>query len=112
MADISFNFGWLILWSYAELSIGIVAASLLSVPKLAQVKGWKLESAISTIRQPFTYIRVQISSKGFSRTGPKEPDVAIEQENVVAPRKAPEADLVFETESHHLHTSPPGPSRV
>jgi hypothetical protein len=109
-ADISFHYGWSVLWSYAELSIGIIVACLLSVPKLAQAKGWKLEATISRIRKPFVSVGRLIPSAWRSRREKKES--AQRTDGTSTHQMAAETDVVFETGSYHLYPLASDSSRV
>jgi hypothetical protein len=46
-ADVTWHLGWMGLWSYAELALGIIVACALSLPKLAKHTRRKLSSNFS-----------------------------------------------------------------
>jgi hypothetical protein len=112
-ADVSFDIAWMGLWSYVELAIGITVACLLSLPKLAQVRGWKLPPTISRFYKRVTSIKTPSFSTWYSSSEAKEPDVLIEQANDAGARQTtPEEDIAFETGSYHLYPLSSESSRV
>lgn len=53
-ADISYNMIAMGLWSYAEVSLGMIIACALSLPTLMQARGWNMSSIIA---RPFKRLR-------------------------------------------------------
>ena len=45
-ADVSYNAFWMCLWSYAEISLGIIVSCTLSLPKFIEAKGKKMLLAV------------------------------------------------------------------
>lgn len=52
-ADVSYNTAWQALWSYAEISLGMIVTCLLSLPKFIEVKGTKLRGFLSSLTRSF-----------------------------------------------------------
>ena len=61
-ADISYNAAWMSLWSYAELSLGILVTCTLSVPKFAEAEGERIRRVYRRFTTP-----VRLSSVAFSK---------------------------------------------
>jgi hypothetical protein len=55
--DASYEMAWMGLWSWAEISLGVVVACTLSLPKLVRAKSKELSSLFSSVAQPFTSFR-------------------------------------------------------
>ena len=69
-ADWSYNAAWLSLWSYAELSLGILVTCTLSVPKFVEAEGERIRRACRRITMPF---RSSVgSSKKFLRSAKED----------------------------------------
>ena len=69
-ADRSYNAAWLSLWSYAELSLGILVTCTLSVPKFAEAEGERIRRACRRITMP---VRSSVgSSKSFLRSAKED----------------------------------------
>lgn len=50
-ADVSYNIGWLGLWAVAEIALGLVVISLLTMPKFMEAKG---KGWFSQLSKPFS----------------------------------------------------------
>ena len=75
-ADWSYNAAWLSLWSYAELSLGVLVTCTLSVPKFAKVEGERTRRACRIITMPF---RSSVgSSNNFLRSAKEDDGSATE----------------------------------
>lgn len=53
-ADITYNSVFTALWSYAECTLGIIVACMLSLPKLWQAKGGRLRNIYSSLARKFS----------------------------------------------------------
>ncbi|KAL8660312.1 MAG: hypothetical protein Q9202_006689 [Teloschistes flavicans] len=64
-SGLSFILGWMICLVWVELSLGISVACILTLPKLVEAKGKKVQAALSSLARPFTSVR---SFKNFVRS--------------------------------------------
>ena len=89
-ADVSWNVGWMGLWAFAEVGLGIIVICALSLPKFIESRGHKLRIFFSSIIKPFTSSDslTRIFRKSATDTRTRSGDIEVEDLSDLVPKGA------------------------
>ena len=86
--DASYEMAWMGLWSWAEISLGVIVACTLSLPKFVRAKSKEFGSLFSSVARPFnsfkSMFKTTMTRTRTNETAEEKP--SLEKLHVKAPK--------------------------